>query len=79
MKKHIFKRVILLYRIKVILFRLKGNTLIMAKNPKQVCLSDEDARLLKIALKKYNMKESPFLKRIISDWLFSNKLQLEQK
>jgi len=51
----------------------------MGKNTKQVCLSDEDAELLKKALKKYKMKESPFLKRIISDWLFANKLQLQNK
>ena len=51
----------------------------MGKNTKQVCLNDEDSQLLEEAIKKYNMPESTFLKRIISDWLFQNKLQLENK
>lgn len=51
----------------------------MGKNTKQVCLNDEDAKLLEKALQKYNMGESPFLNRIISDWLFENKLKLEEK
>ncbi len=51
----------------------------MGKNTKQVWLNDEDAELLEKALKKYKMSESAFLKRIISDWFFSNKLQLQDK
>ena len=42
-------------------------------------MSDEDAELLEKALKEYNMPESAFLKRIISDWLFANKLKLQDK
>ncbi len=51
----------------------------MGKNTKQVCLSDEDAELLEKAIKEYDMPESAFLKRIISDWFFANKLQLNNK
>lgn len=58
---------------------IKSNTNRMGKNTKQVCLSDEDAELLEKALKEYNMPESAFLKRIISDWLFANKLKLQDK
>ena len=51
----------------------------MGKNTKQVCLSDEDAELLEKALKEYNMPKMAFLKRIISDWLFANKLKMQDK
>jgi hypothetical protein len=51
----------------------------MGKNTKQVCLTDEDAKLLEKALEKYDMDVSAFLKRIISDWLFANKLHLQDK
>lgn len=51
----------------------------MGKNTKQVCLSDEDAELFEKAKEKYDMKESTLLARIVSDWLFSIKLQLEKR
>jgi len=51
----------------------------MAKNPIQVCLCDEDAKLFKKAVEKYEMDKSPLLKEIIHAWLFSNKLKLEEK
>ena len=51
----------------------------MGKNTKQICLSDEDAELFEKAVKKYDMKESTLLKKIIGSWLFSVKLQLEEK
>ena len=51
----------------------------MAKNPKQVCLNDEDSALLEVACNKYNMKNSKLLNEIIHAWLFSNKLQLQKQ
>lgn len=51
----------------------------MAKNPKQVCLSDEDSELFEIAKEKYKMGNSELLNEIIHSWLFSNKLQLQNQ
>lgn len=51
----------------------------MGKNTKQVCLNDEDARLFEKAVRKYNTKKSTLLTRIVSNWLFDRRLELEEK
>lgn len=51
----------------------------MGKNTKQACLNDEDAELFEKACKKYNLPKSTLLTRIISNWLFNRKLELEDK
>jgi len=51
----------------------------MGKNTKQVCLTDDDARLFEKAVKKYKTKKSTLLKEIIHIWLFERRLQLEEK
>lgn len=51
----------------------------MAKNTEQVCLCDDDAELFKSACKKYKMKKSALLNKIVSGWLFDNKISLIEK
>ncbi len=51
----------------------------MGKNTRQVCLSDEDVKLFEKAKKKYNLPTSTLLTRIISNWLFDRRLELEDK
>lgn len=40
-------------------------------------LEEKDKELFDKAVKKYGMDESKLLKEIVSNWLFTNKLQLE--
>lgn len=74
-----FKRYYSLLVMDITLMFNKGITFNMGKNTIQVCLSDDDAELFKKAKQKYNMDKSALLKEIIHSWLFSNKLQLEDK
>lgn len=50
-----------------------------SKNGVMVYLKDEDKKLFEKAVKKYELGQSELLKEIIHSWLFSNKLQIEQK
>ena len=49
------------------------------KNGVMVYLKEEDKKLFNKAVKKYKMGQSEILKKIIGNWLFENKLQIEQK
>lgn len=42
-------------------------------------LEDEDWGLWKKAVKKHKIGDSKLIKKIISNWLFQNKLQLENE
>jgi hypothetical protein len=42
-------------------------------------LTNEDFELFKIALKKYDLKDSGLLREIVHTWLFNNKLNLRKK
>ncbi len=42
-------------------------------------LSDKDYDLFQIALEKYDIKQSKLIQEVVHAWLFTNKLQLNQK
>jgi len=70
------KGAILLY-IKVIHFI--GKSKMPSDNGVTAYLKGNDKKLFEKAVKKYGMNKSELLKRIIGNWLFENKLQLENQ
>jgi len=49
-----------------------------SKFPETVNFTDEkEYNLFLIVVKKYNMGKSEFIRKIVCDWLFNNKLQIE--
>ncbi len=76
MKTTDLKSIIPLF-IKVLYFI--GKRKMPSKNGVMVYLKDEDKKLFEKAVKKYELGQSELLKEIIHSWLFSNKLQIEQK
>ena len=46
----------------------------------QICfvLKEDDLNMLKKAIKKYKLGQSELVRKIISNWLFENKLNLEK-
>ena len=50
-----------------------------SKNGVTAYLNDEDKKLFDIAVKQYGIGHSKLAKKIISNWLFGNKLQLTKK
>ncbi len=63
--------------IKVIYFI--GKRTMPSKNGVMVYLKEEDKKLFEKAVKKYKMGQSELLKKIIANWLFANKLQIQNK
>ncbi len=63
--------------IKVLYFI--GKSKMPSENGVMVYLDKEDKRLFEKAVKKYKTKNSKLLKEIIHSWLFSIKLQLQDK
>jgi len=50
----------------------------MSKKPNQIQFTStpEDINLLEEAAKKYNLSKSGLIQKIVSSWLFANKLQI---
>ena len=50
----------------------------VAKHPETINFTDEEEyKLFLKAVEMYNLPKSEFMRRIISNWLFQNKLQIE--
>lgn len=63
--------------LKVIYFI--GKRTMPSKNGVMVYLKEEDKKLFEKAVEKYKMGQSELLKKIVGNWLFQNKLQIENK
>lgn len=58
---------------------LIGKSKMPSDNGVTAYLDTDDKKLFEKAVKKYGMGKSELLKRIISNWLFENKLQIGNK
>lgn len=47
------------------------------KVKKTIYIDQDDYKLIKKASKKYNIEEGIFMRKLLSLWIFSNKLQIE--